>query len=125
MCQLWEGEDTPLPTRWEDSALARLVLTLTLAFVLFLAPSLRAANDFSTIPETEEVEETAAPAPASQAADHTPFEWFLVLVFLALSLCGGGYTLLCYLRRRDTLSLLATLESRRRTSSGFDDFTNS
>ena len=119
MCQLWEGEVAPRPARWEDLALARLVLTLALALVLSLAPSLCAANDSSTIPKAEEVEATVAPAPASQPTEHTLFEWFLVLAFLALSLCGGGYTLLCYLRRRDTLSLLATLESRRRDDSGF------
>lgn len=99
--------------------MARLVCTLALALIFSTAPMLRAGDDFSAMAEIEEVEETATPSTATPAADHTLFEWFLVLAFLGVSLCGGGYTLLCYLRRRDTLSLLATLETRRRNDSGF------
>ncbi len=113
------GEAAPRFAPREVLALARVIYTLTLGFLLALTPLLRAGDDFSMTPEAEEVEEADAPAGASLAADHTPLEWFLVLTFLALSLCGGGYTLLCYLRRRDTLSLLATLESHRRHDSGF------
>ncbi len=88
---------------------ARLLALLLLGWA---ATGATAGIDDSGVAAGAIPEENAAAAEVSEPLAVGPVEWLVIGSCLVISVLAGGYTLLLYLRRRDTLSMLATLESR-------------
>ena len=65
-------------------------------------------------------DEPDAPAAVESAPEATLAGWLVIAACLVVSVSAGGFTFLCYLRRRDALSTLAAIETRYRSRSSSD-----
>jgi hypothetical protein len=96
--------------------LSRLLQTVTVLFLLAVAGGAPAQDD----PPGDAVNRAAvAEVVADESLTLSTAEWLIVAVCLVISVLAGGFTLLCYLRRRDTLSMIDSLESRYPAKSDF------
>ncbi len=95
--------------------MAQLVRALTFLMAFGLVPAARANQPMTSIPPPLE---SVAGEPQPTGLTGTVLEWVVVGVCLCITFTAGGYTFLCYLRRRDALQTLSGLEARYRAGLG-------